>query len=814
MQNLDDMALVRKFASNRTEAAFEVLVARHINLVYSVALRQVGNPDLAQDVTQAVFIILARKAGDLRKETFLIGWLFKTTRFVASVEMRAAIRRQRRETEAYMENSIAEIPDDAAWRQIAPFLDEALAKLNETDRRAVLLRYFEGQTLAEVGTALALSEEAARKRVARALEKLRNYFVNHGVTLSAAVIAGALAVNSVQAAPGGLATTIKGALFATKGAGAAGSSLGLVKKTLKMMAWARYKMFFILGIALITGGIIVIAPLSYYFHSAPTVKDTTPSTTMLVRESLTESTFMSLSSPPGGLLIQSDGKILVAANLFGPFLDPDSGKLGIWKRGAVRLLPDGRLDRTFTSQVEGPGSDAQRAHMSIQADGRLVISGLFDSLDGQPLPGYGILLPDGRADESFVPWNSSTNSPARTYLPGGTYPAATLSDGSVAVMSGAISGPRAPYPLTVYRLDSSGKLISPARDDASSPEALRPTGLILTLSSVGFWGRKPVDWTRATPARRRVFHFPPGNEPPVADMPFDACTEPPSAVDAASVFKALFKEVPVELCRYAARLPNGGTILAVRDAAMPEKASDGGMTVSGRLMRFDKNWMPDFSFTNRYEADLRSCMTLRRQTDGKYLVAGLVGKMNGTDFPGLVRLMEDGRIDKSFHCKTDDSWRGRVMDFAVQADGRIVICGFFGTVNGVKCQHLARLNSDGSLDETFSNSFISLEKLNSIRFPVHQLAEKPDLPNRATAVPLNTTQETIHITSMSYQSNSSVIRFSGKPNKSYVLQSKDTVDAADWNNVSTNQADGNGTGGFQDAEATNHPARFYRIATP
>jgi hypothetical protein len=417
--------------------------------------------------------------------------------------------------------------------------------------------------------------------VSRALEKLRKYFVKRGVTLSATLIAGAVSANSVQAAPAGLAATVS--TTAAKGATSASSVAALVEGTLSVMTWLKLKFAAGIGVAAVVVGGLLVATLWHGDAGAPlTTRDsgTTQETVAAVtipaedpvaepREPLTEGALMSLDSPPGGLLVQPDGKIVVAASLCGLYIDPQSGKLGQFQRGAFRLNPDGSLDRSFCCRVELPGSDAQRAHLVIQPDGRVFMSGLFDSVDGKPRPGYARLLSDGRVDESFAPWQDSTNSPARTYLPGGIYPAAALSDGSVAVMSAAVEGPRAPYPWTVYRLDASGRLIVPAQTTLAGGEFSRPSGLVMTLGPVGFWARKAIDWTRDTPASRRppfqagkpASDLPGGA--PVSDLPFERWTEPPSSADAAVVLRGLFEEVPLELCRYAVPLPDGGTILAV-----------------------------------------------------------------------------------------------------------------------------------------------------------------------------------------------------------------------------------------------------------
>lgn len=256
-----DTELLEQFARNKSEAAFAELVERYIGLVYSTAFRITGNPQQSEDITQAVFIILARKANSLGAKTVLPGWLHHTARLTAANLQRSELRRIRREQEAFMQSAINESAPDPLWRGLSPLLDDAVESLGASDRDAIVLRFFQNRSMAEVGVTLGASEDAARMRVNRALEKLRKFFNKRGVVSTTTVIAGAISNHSLQVVPMGLAKTISYVALA-KGAAATTSSLTLASGALKFMAWTKAKTTVVAAVALAVaaGGLGLTVP--------------------------------------------------------------------------------------------------------------------------------------------------------------------------------------------------------------------------------------------------------------------------------------------------------------------------------------------------------------------------------------------------------------------------------------------------------------------------------------------------------------------------------------------------------------------------
>ncbi len=216
----DDTALIRRYGQEGDEAAFTELVGRHVHLVWGVARRITGDAELARDVSQTVFSDLARKAAALPERTILAGWLHRAACHAASNAVRSNVRRVQRERLAM---NLAESPEAEADAQavetLQPLVDDALAALPGSDRDALLLRYFGRKSLGEIGLVLGLSDDAAQKRVSRALEKLRDHFRSHGIVVSAGTVAAAVSVAGAETPP----VWISAGIAAAAVSGAAGT---------------------------------------------------------------------------------------------------------------------------------------------------------------------------------------------------------------------------------------------------------------------------------------------------------------------------------------------------------------------------------------------------------------------------------------------------------------------------------------------------------------------------------------------------------------------------------------------------------------
>jgi RNA polymerase sigma factor (sigma-70 family) len=227
LEMMSDLDLLDQYVRENRQEAFAALLDRHLKLVYSAALRQVRSPELAEEVAQSVFADLARNARKLEPKTILTAWLYQVTRRTAIDVVRRESRRQLREQIAFdMSNMNA---NSSEWSAIEPILDEAMETLDPSDRTAILLRYFEDKSLREVGQTLGTSEDAAQKRVSRALDLLRAYFSKRGRSVAVGGLAAIITAHAAQSAPAGLKVAIlASAAFSGAGAPALGT-IGITK---------------------------------------------------------------------------------------------------------------------------------------------------------------------------------------------------------------------------------------------------------------------------------------------------------------------------------------------------------------------------------------------------------------------------------------------------------------------------------------------------------------------------------------------------------------------------------------------------------
>jgi uncharacterized protein (TIGR03435 family) len=268
-----DLDLLRQFVRENSQDAFNEIVRRHLNLVHSAALRQVRSPQLAEEIAQSVFADLARNAGKLKPDTILTAWLYSVTRRTAIDVVRKESRRQLREQIAVEMNDMNATAND--WTQIEPLLDDAMAALDETDRSAILLRYFENKSLREVGESLKISDDAAQKRVSRAVERLREFFSKQKITIGVSGLAVLISANGVQSAPAALAKTVI-AVALVQGAAGGGSTLAVTKGVLKFAAWVKANAVIAVGAGLLLAGVTAALTVELIHQRAPESWQTAP----------------------------------------------------------------------------------------------------------------------------------------------------------------------------------------------------------------------------------------------------------------------------------------------------------------------------------------------------------------------------------------------------------------------------------------------------------------------------------------------------------------------------------------------------------
>lgn len=266
----DDVTLLRRYVRDQSQAAFTALVTRHVAVVYAAALRQVGGDrHLAHDVTQRVFLTLAMRAATLMNRPFLLSWLYTTTRNLASTARRTEYRRRKREATVTFDPALASfrdspphLLDDPRWSRV---FDDALSSLRELDRSALLFRFFQDLSFEAVGRRLGCQEEAARKRVARALEHLRSALHQRGLTASPAAVWATLAQHTTAAAsvvPAGLAESIS-AVTLTGVATSAKMGGGLGGFAFLMNVWTKTAIV----------GSVVVGAATYLFVGTPSFSD-------------------------------------------------------------------------------------------------------------------------------------------------------------------------------------------------------------------------------------------------------------------------------------------------------------------------------------------------------------------------------------------------------------------------------------------------------------------------------------------------------------------------------------------------------------
>ena len=406
---MTDGELLKAYSESASEEAFGQLTRQYINLVYSAALRQIGNHAGAEEVTQVVFILLARKAATLDPKTILPAWLLRTTRFTALNYRQRESRRNQREQHAFCMNQPGQASEESPWDQIAPFLDDALDQLNERDRTALILRFFQNKSVKDVGLSLGIEPAAAGKRIGRAVEKIRARLIRRGLILSSAGLIAGLGSQAVQAAPAGMTATITaGALGASSSA-----TSSLASTTLNWIAAAKIKASVVAwGSLLVTGigtGVVAFQILQNAQTPQPPWAGTRfrlPAGNQIPRVAL---------GRWHGTILAPDGTLWT----WGQNTDgwPVLGLGGITNQTKLRSLETDRHYRTLAS--------SEHHNLAIRADGTLW--GWGENIHGQVGDGS-----SGRGNaERETPVESAPGQDWKDVAAGGSHSLALKTDGSL-----------------------------------------------------------------------------------------------------------------------------------------------------------------------------------------------------------------------------------------------------------------------------------------------------------------------------------------------------------------------------------------------
>jgi RNA polymerase sigma factor (sigma-70 family) len=291
---MTDQTLLDQFVKSRSQDAFAALVDRHIGMVYNGALRQVRNTSLAEDVCQAVFIILAKKASSLSSNVILPGWLIRTTHLASHDALRAESRRRNHEQQYAAMKTEQTFSPDAFSDELSPEIDRALSHLNDADRSAIVLRYLQNEPLAQVAATLKVSEETATKRVQRALGKLRNYFSRHPITPSAAALEAAMRNLPHLLPPSSLVRSVSCASIAGN---ASAQSSSIARGALRVIFWSKAKIALVILATVLLGGAAIetVSFVRAQASSAPTASPSPSPTASTSPSTVPTTTFASLS---------------------------------------------------------------------------------------------------------------------------------------------------------------------------------------------------------------------------------------------------------------------------------------------------------------------------------------------------------------------------------------------------------------------------------------------------------------------------------------------------------------------------------------